>query len=173
MPSLTQGAIRFEKKQDRILLSALRLHVAQMDFLINHISDRKDLRNIIKKILKAGGDIESHISDKLSDEEREKVKDILHQLMPLDTMVTDMWDWDIRFEDITFEDCFFDVALASEDVAMEQAEYLKNDIIEWINEFNMDYAQNQYDGNEFEKYILDQCKTFIIKWRNNIKEGLR
>jgi hypothetical protein len=30
--------------------------------------------------------------------------------MPLDTMVTDMWDWDIHFEKLTFVDTYFDVA---------------------------------------------------------------
>lgn len=109
-------------------------------------------------------------ADELSDEEMEKAKDTLRQLMPLDTMVTNMWDWGIRFEDFTFEDCFFDVAIASEDFAMAQAEYLKEDIIRWIDEYDMDYAEEQFEAEGFEKWILDQCKAFILKWRNNIKD---
>jgi hypothetical protein len=95
-------------------------------------------------------------------------KDSLRQLMPLDTIVTDMWDYDIHFEDSTFEDTYFDVALGSDEFAYSQAEHLKEDILGWIQEFGMDYAQDQWTEEEFEQWVHNQCKDFIVKWRNCI-----
>ena len=106
--------------------------------------------------------------DRLTDEEVDAAKDALTQLMPLDTIVTDMWDYDIHFEGSTFADTYFDVALGSDEFAFAQAEYLKEDILGWIQEFVMDYAQDQYDGDEFGEWVLGQCKDFILKWRRNI-----
>jgi hypothetical protein len=85
-------------------------------------------------------------------------------------MVTDMWDWDIHFEDSTFEDCFFDVALGPEDFALALADNLKDDILDWIEEYGMDYAQDEFEGDEFDEYILRHCRDFILRWRNNIFE---
>jgi hypothetical protein len=95
-------------------------------------------------------------------------KDALRQLMPLDTIVTDMWDYDIHFEDSTFEDTYFDIALGSDEFAHSQAELLKEDILGWMQEFGMDYAQDQWTEEESEQWVLNQCKDFILKWRTNI-----
>ena len=108
--------------------------------------------------------------DELTDEEVEAGKDVLRQLMPLNTIVTDMWDWDIRFEDLTLDDTYFDVALGSDEFAYSQAEHLKEDVLTWIQEFCMDYAQDQYDEGEFEQWVLGQWRDFIVKWRNNIEK---
>lgn len=106
--------------------------------------------------------------DELTDEEVEAGKDALRQLMPLDTIVTDMWDYDIRFEDSTFGDTYFDVALGSDEFAYSQAEHLKEDILGWIQEFGMDYTQDQWTEEEFGQWVLNQCKDFILKWRSSI-----
>ena len=106
--------------------------------------------------------------DELSDEEVEARKDALRQLMPLDTIVTDMRDYDIRFEDSTFEDTYLDVALGPDEVAYAQAEDLKEDILGWIQEFGMGYAQDQWTEEEFGQWVLNQCKDFILKWRSSI-----
>ena len=111
--------------------------------------------------------------DELSDEQVEEVKDTLRELMPLDTMVTDMWDWDLHFEDSTFEDCYFDVALGPEDSALAEAENLKEDILKWIDDYGMDYDQqsnSEEEGKEFEDWVLGQSREFITKWRNNIAD---
>ena len=106
--------------------------------------------------------------DELTDDEVEAGKDALRQLMPLDTIVTDMWDYDIHFEDSTFEDTYFDIALGSDEFAYSQAEHLKEDILGWIQEFGMDYAQDQWTEKEFGQWVLGQCKDFILKWRSSI-----
>jgi hypothetical protein len=107
-------------------------------------------------------------SGELTDEEVQAGKDALRKLMPLDTIVTDMWDYDIHFEDATFEDTYFDVALGSDEFAYSQAERLKEDILGWIQEFGIDYDQGQRTEEEFGQWVLDQCKDFILKWRSNI-----
>jgi hypothetical protein len=106
-------------------------------------------------------------NNELTDIEIETGKDILRELMPLDTIVTDMWDYDIHFEDLTFEDTFFDVALGSDEFAYAQAECLKEEILGWIQEFGMDYAQEQSSKEEFGQWVLSQCQDFILKWRSN------
>lgn len=111
--------------------------------------------------------------DELTDEEVEAGIDALRQLMPLDTIVTDMWDYDVRFEDSTFENTYFDVALGSDEFAYSQAEHLKEDMLGWIQEFGMDYAQDQWTEEEFGQWVLNQCKDFILKWRSNIVRKFR
>lgn len=106
--------------------------------------------------------------DELDDEDIEAAGDVLRALMPLDTIVTDMWDWDIHFEEKTFEETYFDVALGQEEYALTQAEYLKDDLMQWIDEMGMDYAQEEFSGDEFEKWVLEQCLQFVQKWRENI-----
>jgi hypothetical protein len=108
------------------------------------------------------------LRDELDEDDVETVRAALRELMPLDTIVTDMWDWDLHFEDTTFEDTYFDVAFGPEDFALAQAECLKEDLLLWMDEYGMDYAQEQRSEEEFEQWIHDQCKEFIRKWRSNI-----
>jgi len=107
-------------------------------------------------------------SDDLTEQEVEGLRSALRELVPLDTMVADMWDWDIHFENSTFVDTYFDVALGPEDVALAEAESLKEDILGWIDEYGMDYAQDQMTQEEFEAMVLMQCREFILGWRGNI-----
>ena len=106
--------------------------------------------------------------DEIDEEDVGRAKDALRELMPLDTVVTDMWDWDLHFEDTTFKESYFDIAMGREDHALSEAECLKEDILRWIDEYGMDYAQEQYSEGQFEEWILGQCREFIIKWRLNI-----
>ena len=113
------------------------------------------------------GDITIRVDD-LTEQEVEGLRSALRELMPLDTMVTDMWDRDIHFENSTFENNFFDVALGPEDVALAEAESLREDILGWIDDYGMDYAQDQMTQEEFEALVLTHCREFILKWRGNI-----
>ena len=107
--------------------------------------------------------------DELDEDEVYALRDVLREFMPLDTMVTDMWDWDIHFEDRAFEDTYFDISLGPEEFAIEQAEFLKEDLLAWIDEYGIDYAQEQGDKQEeFENWVYDNCVKFIKGWRLNI-----
>lgn len=111
--------------------------------------------------------------DELNEDEVGTLKDRLREFMPLDTIVTDLWDWDIRFEDKTFNDSYFDVALGAEQYAIEQAKLLKDDFLEWIDECQMDYDQHRWENQEeFEDWIHSECVRFIKIWRSNIAKEL-
>jgi hypothetical protein len=110
------------------------------------------------------------VYDELDDDAVCELKQSLTELMPLDTMVTDMWDWEIHFENITFEDSFFDIAFGTEPVAMEESGCLPQDILGWIDQFDMDYSYMELEQDQFEKWVEDECVRFISKWRSNIVE---
>jgi len=110
--------------------------------------------------------------DELDEDEVDILKEALKEFMPLDTIVTDLWDWDIDFEDRTFEDNYFDVALGAEEYALAQAKFLKEDFLEWIDEYGIDYDQTQWDEEkEFDNWIYDECVKFIKGWRLNIAKA--
>ena len=104
----------------------------------------------------------------MSEEQQADLKVELQSLMPMNSMIMDMWGWDLHFEDHTFDDCFFEVAFGSEELALEQALYLKDDVLKWIDEYEMDYAQESYKENDSEKWVYDECVKFIKEWRANI-----
>lgn len=105
--------------------------------------------------------------EELDEDVLEELKYALNRLMPLDSIVIDMWDWDIHFEDRTFKDTYFDVALGPEEYAIEQAMFLKEDMLAWIDEFCIDYAEEEW-GEDFEDWVYEQCVEFIKGWRSNI-----
>ena len=104
----------------------------------------------------------------MSEGQQADLKVELQSLMPMNSMIMDMWGWDLHFEDHAFDDCFFEVAFGSEKLALEKAPYLKDDVLKWIDEYKMDYAQEMYNKNDFEKWIYDECVKFIKEWRANI-----
>lgn len=110
--------------------------------------------------------------DELDEDDVNILKEALKEFMPLDTIVTDLWDCDIHFEDRTFEDTYFDVALGPEEYAIKQARFLKDDILAWIDECGMDYDQGQWDELEFQNWVLDHCIRFIKGWRLNIIKAI-
>ena len=109
----------------------------------------------------------------LKDEEIEELVSNLTDLMPLDTIITDLWDWGIHFEDLTFEDRIFDIALGPDSEVEAGARALTEDMLRWIDECHMDYAQEEYEGNEFERWIYEEALNFLHKWRENIFNKLK
>ena len=63
--------------------------------------------------------------------------------MPLDTIITDLWDWGIHFENLTFEDRIFDIMLGPDSEVEDGARALTEDMLRWIDECRMDYAQEE------------------------------
>lgn len=109
--------------------------------------------------------------DELGDEEVEEMRATLTALMPLDTIVADLWDWDIHFEELTFGDSFFRVALGDEVNALAEAKILADDILGWIDEYGMDYAQESFEDDDFTAWIREESESFIRKWRLNIAKA--
>ncbi len=51
---------------------------------------------------------------------------------------------------------------------MEQAKSLAEDILQWIDEYDMDHDQYKLGEGDFEAWVLEQCKNFVQTWRANI-----
>lgn len=93
----------------------------------------------------------------------------LVECMPLDTIVTDLWDWDIRFEQESFDD-IEDAAFCSDDELEHFAELLADDFERWADEYGMDYDQSSFESPEdFSKYVKQQCVQFMEEWQKNVK----
>lgn len=55
-------------------------------------------------------------------------------------------------------------------MALAQAEYLREDFLGWIDEYDMGYGPYGWDSQEeFEGWILEECEKFIRGWRKNIE----
>ena len=93
----------------------------------------------------------------------------LVDLMPLNTRLTDLWDWDIRFEE-SF-DGIEDAAFCSEEEFEYYANMLAEDFERYIDEYAMDYNQQGWDTpEEFSVWIKEECLNFMTKWRANVRE---
>jgi hypothetical protein len=105
-----------------------------------------------------------------SEDEGEKLIERLVALMPCDTMVTDLWNWDIRFEDSSFDD-IVEAAFADEGDLAWYADALAEDFQRWIDEYGMDYNQQSWGSDEeFSDWIGEQCLEFMRKWRANVRK---
>ena len=99
----------------------------------------------------------------------EALRERLVKLMPLDTRVTDLWNWDIRFEEESFGD-IEDAAFSDDDQLKAFAENLADDFLGWIDKWGMDYNQEGWNSDEaFEEWIRDECMDFMRRWRANVK----
>src|SRR5574343_17433 len=84
----------------------------------------------------------------------------LVECMPLYTVVTDLWDWDIRFEEESFDD-IEDVAFCREKEIEHFAELLASDFERWVDEYEMDYNQNEFENPDgFSAFVKEQCVQF-------------
>jgi hypothetical protein len=104
----------------------------------------------------------------LQEDELWELKRRLNNLMPLESMIIDLWDYDLHFEETTFEATYFDVACGPADLANAEAESLQEEFLNWNIEYNMGYDQADWEEGEYEKWVLEECKNFIKKWRQNI-----
>lgn len=105
--------------------------------------------------------------DGISDEEMEGLKDRLNKCMPLDSMIMDLWDWSIHFEEDLSDDWYFSAALGSPEELEFCASELADFFIEKSDEYAMDY--DQYDDPDFfEEMVKDEAKRFVSGWRHNI-----
>jgi len=94
----------------------------------------------------------------------------LVECMPLDTIVTDLWDWDIRFEQESFGD-IEEAAFCDEELFESFAEQLADDFERWCDEYDLDYNQNEFDQLEdFSAFVKEECLKFMKRWRANVRD---
>lgn len=101
----------------------------------------------------------------LNEEHLNELKGQLRECMPLDSMITDLWDWDLHFEKDLDYDWYFDTIFGDESRIDQSAESLSEYFLEKCDKYGIYYHQDD-DDLEFEAMVLRQAKLFIIDWRN-------
>ena len=90
----------------------------------------------------------------LSEEEIEQLMERVCACMPLDSMMFDLWDWDIHFENDLGDDWLCDAIFGDEESLDGTAEQLADFFLEKVDEYDMDYDQNQSNEDfEFEALV--------------------
>jgi hypothetical protein len=89
--------------------------------------------------------------------------------MPVDSMIMDLWDWDIHFENDLDHDWYFDAVFGSPSSIAENAHDLASFFHEKVAEFGTDYDQSK-DYPDFEELVAEEAERFIISWRKNVFE---
>lgn len=104
----------------------------------------------------------------LSDDELEEFKTRLNACMPLESLMVDLWEWDIHFEDDLDNGWYFETVFGEPESAQACAEQLAEFFLEKVDEYAMDYDQNAND--DFEAMILDEALKFVTSWRQRVVE---
>lgn len=107
------------------------------------------------------------ITAELSDEEFEELKNNINGCMPLGSMMVDLWDDDVRFEEDLSKDWYIKAAFGTEESLSECAEQLEEFFLEQVERLSLDYNQK---GEEdlFHDLIKDEARQFVKNWRKNI-----
>lgn len=103
----------------------------------------------------------------LSEQKLAELKDRINECMPLDSMITDLWDWDIHFEEYLSDDWYFAAVFGSPSSLGSCAEQLAEFFVEKCNGHDMDYDQTP-DDPEFGSRIREQAANFVLGWRRNV-----
>jgi hypothetical protein len=107
----------------------------------------------------------------LSDEDLDRLKDRLSGCMPRRSMIIDLWDWDIRFEELLEDDWYFEAAFGTPDTVDECATELADLFLEQVDKWGIDY--NQYeDPDGFEEMVSEEARKFVRSWREDIFKKL-
>jgi hypothetical protein len=84
----------------------------------------------------------------------------------LDSIITDLWDWDIHFEGLLQADWYSEAAFGSPDSVDGCGKELADLFLEQVDEWDMDYNQHE-DADIFRNMIEEEARKFIRSWREN------
>lgn len=104
----------------------------------------------------------------LTEEQVDTLQDYLNDAIPLNTMITDLWDWDLHFENDIDSDWYYEAVFGTNDSVKAVTEQLVEYFLEKVEEYKMDYDQGD-DPNAFRNLVMDEATKFIISWRKNIQ----
>lgn len=107
----------------------------------------------------------------LTDDKLELLKEKLNECIPLNTIITDLWDWDIRFEEYLSDDWYFSAVFGKKTSFVDNSQTLADFVLEKVEEYGMDYNQ-QDDPDWFSGHIFEEAKKFIQGWQTNILKNL-
>ncbi|OQA24768.1 MAG: hypothetical protein BWY59_02056 [Verrucomicrobia bacterium ADurb.Bin345] len=103
----------------------------------------------------------------LRDDELESVSAELNNLMPSDSMILSLWDWDLHFEVELSNDWYCAAAFGPQSQIEDPAEQLAEYFLQKVDEYDIDCNQFE-DPDAFRDFIRDEARSFILKWRQNI-----
>lgn len=81
----------------------------------------------------------------LNEDQLVELKDQLRACMPLDSMITDLWDWDVHFEEDLSDDWYFEAIFGDETNVGACSEVLAEFSLEKCDEYEIDYNQTASD----------------------------
>ena len=103
----------------------------------------------------------------VSPEEWEEARRRLNALIPRDSMIFDLWDWDLHFEDDLGDDWYLAAVFGSEEDVEDCASSLAEYFLENVEKYGMDY--DQYGQEDlFAELMQDQAEAFIRRWREAV-----
>ena len=109
----------------------------------------------------------------LTDDEVETLKERLRECMPLDTIITDLWDWDLNFEEDLIDDWYFAAIFGESDCIDGCADVLAEYFLKKCDEYGLDFNRDA-DPEWFDSHVLEQATEFLVSWRRTVvaKYGL-
>ncbi|WP_332671655.1 hypothetical protein [Aromatoleum sp.] len=105
----------------------------------------------------------------LSDEALEEFKYSINECMPLSTMITDLWDWNIHFENEEYlgDDWYFDAIFGAPSSLQDCAGQLAEFFIDECGALDVDY-DHDLDDPVFVSLVQEHAERFIEGWRKNL-----
>ena len=78
----------------------------------------------------------------------------LVECMPLDTIVTDLWDWDIRFEQESFGDIEGPLSAMS---CLNRLPNSADDFERWCDEYDPTTTRMNLTEKDFSAFVKEEC----------------
>ena len=88
-------------------------------------------------------ELEMELPSMLEDDELDDLKRRLGEFMPLDSIIIDLWDWDIHFESELCDDWFLSAAFGHPGALDSCSIDLADFFLEKVDEYGMDYDQHR------------------------------
>ncbi len=103
----------------------------------------------------------------LSDDELKGFKTHLNACMPLDSLIVDLWSWDIHFENDLEDDWYFETVFGEAASAQACAEQLAEFFIQKADAYVMDHDR-VVTSNDFRAMVREEALKFVTSWRQRI-----
>ena len=107
------------------------------------------------------------IRGKLTEAELEGLKCLIRDQMPLESMILELWNYDLHFEEDLEDEWFFESAFGDADSEGFCVEELFNYFFEKNDEYEI--YPNEFDSDDdFRSWIEEESLNFIRKWREKV-----
>lgn len=100
--------------------------------------------------------------------EREAVKTALLAHVPLDSVLVDLYDWDVHFANELSDDWFFAAVTGPVGGMNEAAQELAEFFVEQVDKLGLDYNQGSQSPEAFQALVLTWSRDFVMQWRQRI-----